>query len=140
MTFEEISKAVVKDTQSKSWQFAVKNMNINFSKVNVNNLDFIGAYECSISRSTINGKSEFSDKAGYIFGSKIGLLIICSVENDFPIIDFIYSRDIRVVEANSKLFKAFIRIKTNENSYEFKVDKKQLSIIEKFVNSVRGSV
>ena len=140
MTFEEISKAVVKDTQSESWQFAVKNMKVNFSKVNVSDIDFINAYKCSISRDTVSGISEFSDKVGYLFGSKVGLLIICSTNNDFPIVDFIYSRDIRVVEADSKLFKAFVRVKTNKNSYEFKVDKKQLSEMEKFVSSVRGPV
>ena len=86
------------------------------------------------------GLSEFSDKVGYLFGSKVGLLIICSNNNDFPIVDFIYRRDIRVVEADSKLFKALVRVKTNKNSHEFKVNKKQLSEMEKFINGIRSNL
>lgn len=137
MKFEEIAKNVAGDISSKAWDFAIKHMYINFNAVNVKTLDFIDGYSCVFSKGTITGSLIVNDTPGYIFGSKLGILIVCPIENDFPIVDFISNKAIRVVEAERKLFKAYVRVKTNDNMYIFKTDKQNLSTIEKFVNRIR---
>lgn len=137
MQFEEVAKQVVGNIDTKAWQFALKHMYISFDAIDIKTAEFTSGYSCYFSKGSITGTAIINETEGYIFGSNLGLLIVCPMENDFPIVDFVNSKHIRVVEAESKLFKAYIRVKTNDNMYIFRVDKKKLSEIEKFVNKIR---
>lgn len=141
MKFEEIAENVVGDViNSKGWNFAIKHLRINISSIDLDHLNFIGGYNCNFSRKTISGKEDIPSVPGYFFGTTIGFLVICPSDNNFPAVDFIHNRDIRVVETESKLFGAQIRMSTNNHHYTFKVDKKKFKDIDRFVAEIRATI
>ena len=136
MNIEELLTSMSVDISSQEWKFALKNMYVNFS-VDVKKLECIGGYECTFSRESVSGRKIIGDTDGYIICTNLGILVVCPKKDDFPVTAFISKKDIRVVEADTKFFKSFIKVKTNDDSYIFKIDKKQLKDLEKLVNKTK---
>lgn len=138
MQLEEILRTTNENIDSKDWQFALRNIYVNFV-VDAKSLDCIEIYPCVFSKETITKSKQITPISGYIIGTTSGILVFCLRVNDFPVNAFIDKKTIRVVEAESKLFGAYVRIKTNDEVFIFKVDKKILSNVEKMVNKVKNN-
>lgn len=140
MTFSEIVNKVVREkSESASWTFAMntatRDLNVNFKDLN-----YIDGYNILYSRRNIvSNKLEIEDRPGYLFCSTIGILVVCPVEKDFPTVLFIYGRDFRTVEIESKFFKNYVRVKTNDANHIFRVDKKIYKDVEKLITTIRNS-
>ena len=140
MTFSEIVNKVVREkSESASWTFAMNTATRDLS-VNFKDLNYIDGYNILYSRRNIvSNKLETEDRPGYLFGSTIGILVVCPVEKDFPTVLFIYGRDFRTVEIESKFFKNYVRVKTNDANHIFRVDKKIYKDVEKLITTIRNS-
>lgn len=126
------------DMSSREWQFAFNHIHTNFSYIE--KVEYIKAMPCFYSKGSIVGNLIVSEHQGYALSSESGILAICTAKDDFPVVEWIPKKDIRVVEAENKLFKAYVRVKTNDIVHVFRVDKKKMSELEKMVNEVRNSV
>lgn len=136
-TLEEQMRSMGVDTSATEWQFALKHIKINFP-IDVDAQDYIAGYACTIGKTTLMGSTELSDRSGYLLGIQAGFIAICPSTNDFPATIYIPKKEIRIVEAEYKLFKSCVRIKLNDAIYHFKADKKVLKDIEKLINRIRN--
>lgn len=94
-------------------------------------LDYISFYQVKYTKKSIIGNNKSSEASGYLLISNSGLLIICLV------ITFIKIRDIRLVQAESKMFKSIVKVTTNDMYYIFRVEKKEIDEIEKLISKLR---
>lgn len=140
MIFDEVvNKLVGSEVESSGWKFAMntatRDLNVNFKDLN-----YIDGHKIFYSRrNIISNKVEIEERAGYLFGATIGIFIVCPAEKDFPVIVFVYGRDFRTVEVESKFFKNYVRVKTNESTHIFRVEKKIAKDMEKLITTIRNS-
>jgi hypothetical protein len=133
---EELLNQMGISTDATEWKFVLKHIAINFP-VDVAKLDCISGYSCKFSHVSSQDVLQIDGKSGYVVGATAGLVVICPAVNDFPITAFVSKKEIRVIESESKMFKAFVRVKTNDDVYIFQCDKKQMKDLENLVNKVR---
>ena len=136
MTFEEIAKQAPKTT---TWQFTFNQAKRNLKTID--SFDYIcGNIVKFTEKTNISNETTVDNVEGFLMIAKLGIVIICPDENVIaPIIKLIYSRDIKTVEVESKLFGSFIRIRTDNSHYIFKVDKKELKEIDKALTKARSN-
>lgn len=137
MQIEELIRKMGQDPEDKKWQFALKHIYVNFP-VDVKGLNCIEGYPCYFARYTITGRVDIGETEGFVIATDAGLLIICPAEDDFPVNEWVSKKLIRIVEAETKLFKAYVRVKTNDNVYSFRTDKKTVKDVERMANRVRN--
>ena len=138
MIFDEVMHQLGVNPEAHEWLFALKQIYVNLG-IDKDKLNCLGGQQCRFAQKSIRGSSIISERDGYYIGTTGGLLIICPAINDMPITIMLDRKQIRVVEAESKLLKAAVIVKTNDELFEFKVPKKQLSAAEKLVNKVRNA-
>ena len=137
MQIEELIRKMGQDPEDKKWQFALKHIYVNFP-VDVKDMNCIEGYPCWFARYTITGRVDIGETEGFVITSDTGILVICPAEDDFPVNDWVSKKDIRIVEAESTLFKGYVRVKTNSDVYSFRVSKKIVKDVERMANNVRN--
>ncbi|MBR4555462.1 MAG: hypothetical protein IKO27_07700 [Ruminococcus sp.] len=121
---------------SPEWQRVLRQLHIQMT-IDVDKLDYYKCLPCKFALKSINGSTKISDRPGFFLSAKQGMLIICPSTTDLPITMFIDKKGIRVVQSEIKLLKSEIDVKTNEDMFVFKSNKKGCQDIEKEVNKVR---
>lgn len=137
MSYEEILFSLGINTDLPEWKRAKTQLYINLD-IDVEKLEFIGGKAVKFTQRSIRGEVEIGEREGVAFIYSGGLLIVCTAADDMPLTVLIARKLIRVVEAETKLLKACVIVKTNDDVYELKVPKKQVSELEKMINKVRS--
>ena len=138
MMFDEVLSTLGVKGDSPEWKRAKTQLHINLG-VDTEKADFIGGQAVRFCQKTIRGAVEIGEREGFVFGMPGGVLVVCPAVDDMPLTVNIEKKLIRVVEAESKLLKASVNIKTNDDLYELRVPKKQVAALEKLVNKVRNT-
>ena len=121
---------------SAEWQFAIKQLHIQMP-IDVDKLNYTKCFPCRFTLKGNRSSVKISERNGYFIGSTSGILVVCPATDDLPITLFIDKKGIRVVQSESKLLKAELSVKTNEEMFCFKGPKKVVSEMEREVNKVR---
>ena len=122
--------------ESQEWQRVIKQLHIQLP-VDVDKFDYYKCYACKFALKGNRNTVKISERPGYFVSAKQGILVICPSTTDLPITIFIDKKTIRVVEHETKLLKAEVNVKTNDDTFAFRSGKKQVAEIEKEVNKVR---
>lgn len=139
MTLEQVLRNAGANLDSQEWSFALKQVHLHVS-VDETKMDCYGSYPCRFSQSTIRGSVIISERDGYVVGANGGILVICPAVNDMPVTIYLEKKVIRIAEAESKLLKFIVNVKTNDEVFTFRAPKKIGVDIEKLVNKVRNSI
>jgi hypothetical protein len=134
---ETILRGLGVDLNSKEWQAAIKQFNSKFSDTK-ERFKYICGYLCTFSKEDVSSIL-VTDTKGAIIGMETGFLVICPAISNLPLTEYLPLKNIRVVEAESHLFKTSIRVKTNEEIWVFTADKKTANEIDKLIDRVRHS-
>ena len=107
--------------------------------IDVDKLDYTKCFACRFTLKSGRNTVKISERNGYFIGATSGILIVCPATDDLPITMYVDKKTIRVVQSESKLLKAELSVKTNEEMYCFKGPKKLVADIEKQVNKIRNA-
>ena len=121
---------------SPEWQRVIRQLHIQL-EVDIEKFDYYKCYACRFTLKANRNAVKISERAGYFISAKQGILIICPSTTDLPVTMFVDKKLIRVVTSESKLLKAELNVKTNDDTYSFKSSKKGIAEIEKEVNKIR---
>lgn len=122
--------------QSQEWQRLLKQVHIQLP-VDVEKLEIYKCLPCRFTLKATRNTVKISERPGYFLSAKQGILVLCPSTTDLPVTLFIDKKAIRVVEHETKLLKAEVNVKTNDEVFSFKGPKKQCGELEKEVNRVR---
>ena len=121
---------------SAEWQRVIRQLHIQM-EVDVEKFDYYKCYPCRFSLKANTNSTKISERPGYFISAKQGILVICPSTTDLPVTLFVDKKLIRVVTAESKFLKAELNVKTNEDTYCFRSNKKGIQDLEKEVNKIR---
>lgn len=120
-----------------TWSFAFKQLAIQLN-IKIDEIDCYDAFQCSFNYFDLRGNAQIDNRSGVLLCTEKGILVLSASSTEMPITMIIRKQDIRVVETNTSLFKASVRIIDNNFEYEFKISKKDVSNIEKAINKTRN--
>ena len=105
--------------------------------VDVESFDYFKCYPCKFTLKANRNSVKISERPGYFISARQGILVVCPSTTDLPVTLFVDKKLIRVVTSESKLLKSELNVKTNEDTYAFRSNKKGIADIEKEVNKIR---
>ena len=137
MTYFEVLQSLGMNADSPEWSRAKTQLFVNLG-IDLEKTDCIGGQSVKFTQKSIRGTVKIGEREGVCFEISSGLLVVCPAADDMPLTILVDRKLIRVVEAESKLLRSCVNVKTNDDLYEFKVPKKQLGTLEKMINKVRN--
>ena len=137
MTFNEILQSIGVNPDAPEWSRAKTQLYVNLG-IDTEKVDCLGGQAVRFTQKSIRGTVKIGEREGVVFEISSGLMIVCPAVDDMPLTILVDRKLIRIVEAESKLLKSCVTVKTNDELYEFKVPKKQVATLEKMINKVRN--
>ncbi len=124
------------NTDSAEWQRVLRQLHVQM-EVDVESFDYFKCYPCKFTLKANRNSVKISERPGYFISARQGILVVCPSTTDLPVTLFVDKKLIRVVTSESKLLKSELNVKTNEDTYAFRSNKKGIADIEKEVNKIR---
>ena len=124
------------NTDSAEWQRVLRQLHVQMD-VDVESFDYFKCYPCKFTLKANRNSVKISERPGYFISARQGILVVCPSTTDLPVTLFVDKKLIRVVTSESKLLKSELNVKTNEDTYAFRSNKKGIADIEKEVNKIR---